>query len=49
MKTTKYKPGRFATHNDVPKTYRDLCQLYLPRPIRDQRENACGKDFVEAA
>lgn len=39
MKTTTHKPRRFARSADIPKTYRELCQLYLPRPIRDDQEN----------
>ncbi len=39
MKATTHKPRRFASSADIPKTYRELCQLYLPRPIRDDQEN----------
>lgn len=39
MKTTTRKPRRFASSANIPKTYRELCQLYLPRPIRDEQEN----------
>src|SRR5271169_741453 len=40
MKTLTHKPRRFASNADIPKTYRELCQLYLPRPIHDDAENA---------
>jgi len=39
MKTLTLKPRRFAGHADIPKTYRELCQLYLPRPIHNESEN----------
>lgn len=40
MKTTTQKPKpRFASYVEIPKTYRELCQLYLPRPIHDDQEN----------
>ncbi|MBI4662145.1 MAG: transcriptional regulator [Verrucomicrobia bacterium] len=39
MKTTTHKLRRFASSVEIPKTYRELCQLYLPRPIRDDQEN----------
>ncbi len=39
MKTTTRKLRRFASSAGLPKTYRELCQLYLARPIRDDREN----------
>ena len=40
MKTTTPKPRRFAGLADIPKTYRELCQLYLQRPIHHEAENA---------
>jgi antitoxin component HigA of HigAB toxin-antitoxin module len=40
MKTLTHKSRRFANYADVPKTYGELCQLYLPRPIRDETEDA---------
>jgi antitoxin component HigA of HigAB toxin-antitoxin module len=40
MKTLTHKARRFASNADIPKTYRELCQLYLPRPIHDDAEDA---------
>jgi HTH-type transcriptional regulator/antitoxin HigA len=40
MKTLTHKTRPFATYADIPKTYRELCQLYLPRPIHDDTEDA---------
>jgi len=40
MKVPKQRPSPFATQADIPKTYRELCQLYLPRPIHDDSEDA---------
>jgi HTH-type transcriptional regulator/antitoxin HigA len=40
MKTLTHKPRRFVRNGEIPKTYRELCQLYLPRPIHDDAENA---------
>jgi antitoxin component HigA of HigAB toxin-antitoxin module len=40
MKTLTQQPTRrFASHADIPKTYRELCQLYLPRPIHDDAQD----------
>lgn len=40
MKTlTQQKTRRFASHADIPKTYRELCEAYLPRPIHDDAED----------
>ncbi len=40
MKTlTQPQTRRFANHADIPKTYRELCQAYLPRPIHDDAED----------
>ena len=38
MKTATRNICPFASYADVPKTYRGLCQLYLPRPIHDANE-----------
>ena len=39
MKTlTQPQTRRFASHADIPKTYRELCQAYLPRPIHDDAQ-----------
>jgi antitoxin component HigA of HigAB toxin-antitoxin module len=40
MKTITRKGRPFATYSSIPKTYRELCQLYLPRPIHDDAEDA---------
>ncbi len=48
MKATLRKPGRFATYDDVPKTYRELCRLYLPRPIHGETEEAAATDIMNA-
>ena len=40
MKTLTRRPRPFASRADIPKTYRELCQLYLPRPIHDETEDA---------
>jgi HTH-type transcriptional regulator / antitoxin HigA len=40
MKSLTQRIRRFASYTDVPKTYRELCQLYLPRPIRNDAEDA---------
>ncbi len=48
MKTTLRKPLRFASYADVPKNYRELCQLYLPRPIHDDREQAAASETMNA-
>jgi antitoxin component HigA of HigAB toxin-antitoxin module len=40
MKTLTHKSRRFASNADIPKTYRELCQLYLPRPIHDEAQDA---------
>jgi antitoxin component HigA of HigAB toxin-antitoxin module len=39
MKALTNKTRRFADYGGIPKTYRELCQLYLPRPIHDDAEN----------
>ncbi len=39
MKTLTHKTRPFATYVAIPKTYRELCQLYLPRPIHDDAED----------
>jgi HTH-type transcriptional regulator / antitoxin HigA len=49
MKTTvprKLRP--FASYADVPKTYRELCQLYLPRPIHDASEDEAATEMMNA-
>jgi HTH-type transcriptional regulator / antitoxin HigA len=40
MKTAIAKTPRFANYASVPKTYRQLCEHYLPRPIHDDAEAA---------
>ncbi len=40
MKTlTQPQTRHFASHADIPKTYRELCQAYLPRPIHDDAQD----------
>ena len=40
MKTlTQQQTRRFASHADIPKTYRELCEEYLPRPIHDDAQD----------
>ena len=40
MKTLTQQPTRrFASRADIPKTYRELCGLYLPRPIHDDAQD----------
>jgi antitoxin component HigA of HigAB toxin-antitoxin module len=40
MKTLTHQQTRhFASHADIPKTYRELCQAYLPRPIHDDAQD----------
>ena len=39
MKTLMHQTRRFASRADIPKTYRELCDLYLPRPIHDDAQD----------
>jgi antitoxin component HigA of HigAB toxin-antitoxin module len=40
MKTlTQPQTRHFASHADIPNTYRELCQAYLPRPIHDDAQD----------
>lgn len=50
MKThlQKMKTPRFASHTDIPKTYRELCKLYLPRPIHNDTEDAEATAMMNA-
>jgi HTH-type transcriptional regulator/antitoxin HigA len=48
MKTLTRKPRLFASHSDIPKTYRELCQMYLPRPIHDETEQAEATAMMRA-
>ena len=48
MKTETRKSRPFARYLDVPKTYRELCQLYLPRPIHDETEDAAATEMMNA-
>ena len=38
-KTLTHQSRRFASRADIPKTYRGLCDLYLPRPIHDDAQD----------
>jgi HTH-type transcriptional regulator/antitoxin HigA len=46
MKTATRKTRPFAGYADVPKTYRELCQLYLPRPIHDHNEDEAATEMM---
>src|SRR5436190_23769228 len=48
MKTTTRKSRRFTNYAAVPKTYRELCQLYLPRPIHHESEDATATEMMNA-
>ncbi len=48
MKTVTGKTRPFGSYADVPKTYRELCQLYLPRPIRDDGEDEAATEMMNA-
>jgi HTH-type transcriptional regulator/antitoxin HigA len=48
MKTLTRKTRRFAGYADIPKTYGELCQLYLPRPIHDDAEDAEATAMMNA-
>jgi antitoxin component HigA of HigAB toxin-antitoxin module len=39
MKIRTRQTRRFASRADIPKTYRELCGLYLPRPIHDDAQD----------
>jgi len=39
MKTLTHQTRRFASRADIPKTYRGLCELYLPRPIHNDAQD----------
>ena len=39
MKTLTHQIQRFANYAAIPKTYRELCELYLPRPIHDDAQD----------
>ncbi len=48
MKTLTEKTQPFASYADIPKTYRELCQVYLPRPIHDDAEDAEATAMMNA-
>ena len=48
MKTATRHTRRFAGYADVPKTYRELCQMYLPRPIHDAAEEEDATAMMNA-
>ena len=48
MRTLIPKTRRFASYADVPKTYRELCQFYLPRPIHDDTEDTEATAIMNA-
>ena len=47
-KTLTHKTRRFGGYADIPKTYRELCRLYLPRPIHDEAEDAEATAMMNA-
>jgi antitoxin component HigA of HigAB toxin-antitoxin module len=48
MKTATRKIRPFGSYADVPKTYRELCQLYLPRPIHAASEDEAATEMMNA-
>jgi antitoxin component HigA of HigAB toxin-antitoxin module len=48
VKTITQKMPGFARFADVPKTYRELCELYLPRPIHDEVEDSAATGMMNA-
>ncbi|HZL42056.1 MAG TPA: hypothetical protein VFD66_02100, partial [Verrucomicrobiae bacterium] len=48
MKIATRKARPFARYADVPKNYRELCQLYLPRPIHDASEDEAATEMMNA-
>jgi antitoxin component HigA of HigAB toxin-antitoxin module len=48
MKILTHKSRPFAGYADIPKTYRELCQLYLPRPIHNDAEDAEATAMMNA-
>ncbi len=48
MKTLTPIIRRFANYADIPKTYCELCNLYLPRPIHDNAEDAEATAMMNA-
>jgi HTH-type transcriptional regulator/antitoxin HigA len=46
MKTAAHKTRPFATYANVPKTYQELCELYLPRPIHDATEDQAATEMM---
>jgi HTH-type transcriptional regulator/antitoxin HigA len=48
MKAARHKTRPFASYADVPKSYRELCQLYLPRPIHDANEDEAATEMMNA-
>jgi HTH-type transcriptional regulator/antitoxin HigA len=48
MRTVSRKTRQFASYADVSKTYRKLCELYLPRPIHDADEDGAATEMMNA-
>ena len=48
MKTATRNTRLFASYAGVPKTYRELCQLYLPRPIHHDDEDGAATEMMNA-
>jgi antitoxin component HigA of HigAB toxin-antitoxin module len=45
---THQQTRRFASLADIPKTYRELCELYLPRPIHDDAQDEEATSMMNA-
>ena len=49
MKTTESRGGpKYVTYDEVPKTYLELCDEWLPRPIHDDEANASATVMIDA-
>jgi HTH-type transcriptional regulator/antitoxin HigA len=48
MKTLMHRTRRFASRADIPKTYRGLCELYLPRPIHNDAQDEEATTMMNA-
>lgn len=48
MKTIKQREGpKYRSYEAVPKTYRDLCSEWLPRPIHDASANTKATAMID--
>ena len=48
MKTLPVETQRFGSYAAIPQSYRELCRLYLPRPIHDAGEEAAATGMMNA-